>query len=217
MKKKNELSRRQFIRSFVAAAAGLGSSGSFPKIGGPDLDTAGSRIKQYRRLGRTGFEVSDIAFGSAELAEPSLLEAVLDAGVNYIDSSEVYSNGGSERIIGQVIKGMNRSKIFVTTKIKVRANDTKASLLNKAEKCLERLQTDYIDCLMYHGPSSVDDLNNKAFHDTLDELQSRDRVRFRGVSCHGAQWGEVPVSMGHILQAAAQDGRFDVLLLVYNF
>ena len=202
----------------LAAAAGLGARGAHPVFGGfPGLGTSVSRIKEYRILGRTGFKVSDIAFGSAELTEPSLLEAVLNAGVNYIDSSEVYSNGGSERIIGRVIKGRSRSKIFVTTKIKVRENDTKATLLKKAEMCLERLQTDYIDCLMFHGPSSVEDLNSKAFHDTLDELQSRDRVRFRGVSCHGAQWGEVPVSMGHILQAAARDGRFDVLLMVYNF
>ena len=175
------------------------------------------RIKEYRTLGRTGFKVSDIAFGSAELADPSLLQAILDVGVNYIDSSEVYSNGGAERIIGRVLKAVDRRKVFITTKIKVRENDTKSSLLNKAEKCLERLQTDYIDCLMYHGPSTVEDIQNEAFHGAMDELKSRDRVRFRGVSCHGSQWGKVAVPMEQILEAAAQDGRFDVMLLVYNF
>ena len=177
----------------------------------------GSLIKEYRTLGRTGFKVSDISFGSAELAEPSLLRAVLDGGINYIDSSEVYSNGGAERIIGSVLKDVDRSKVFVTTKIKVRENDTMATLLGKAEKCLERLQTEYIDCLMYHGPSTVDDIKSEAYHGALDEMISRGRVRFRGVSCHGAQWREVPVPMERILRAAAEDGRFDVMLLVYNF
>ncbi len=216
--KVRKLSRRQFIKGVLASAAGLGAGNphlTFGAASGQALK--GSRIKRYRVLGRTGFKVSDIAFGSAELTDPSLLRAVLEAGVNYIDSSEVYSNGGSERIIGRVLKGLDRSKVFVTTKIKVRENDTKSSLLNKAERCLERLETDYIDCLMYHGPSAVEDLNNDAFHSALDELRSRDRVRFRGVSCHGSQWGEVPVPMEQILQAAARDGRFDVVLLVYNF
>jgi predicted aldo/keto reductase-like oxidoreductase len=214
----SEFNRRQFLGGLVAALSGLGSHSTRSLFGGiQDAASSGSRIKEYRILGRTGFKVSDIAFGSAELADSSLLRAVLDAGVNYIDSSEVYSNGGAERIIGRVIKSVDRRKVFVTTKIKVSENDTKASLLSKAEKCLERLQTDYIDCLMYHGPSTVEDVNNEAFHGALDELKSRDRVRFRGVSCHGAQWREVPVPMERILTAAAEDGRFDVMLLVYNF
>jgi predicted aldo/keto reductase-like oxidoreductase len=70
---------------------------------------------------------------------------------------------------------------------------------------------------MYHGPSSVEDLKSEAFHRTVAELKSRGRVRFGGVSCHGAQWRDVPVPMERILCSAAADGRFDVLLVVYNF
>lgn len=214
----NDLSRRDFFKRLTTMAAGLlpiGRSLLPGSVQEPASDSA--RISDYRRLGRTGFQVSDIAFGSAELTDPSLLRAILDAGINYIDSSEVYSNGGAERIIGRVLKDVVRSKIFVSTKIKVRKNDTRASLLKKAENCLERLQTEYIDCLMYHGPSTVDDIRSEAFHSALDELKSRGRVRFRGVSCHGSQWRKVQVSVEQILEAAALDGRFDVMLLVYNF
>ncbi len=212
------LSRRRFIGGSILATACAGMDVPhhlFSMPPRPENNSPG--IREFRTLGRTGFEVSDIAFGSAELADASLLEAILDAGVNYIDSSEVYGNGSVERIIGRVIKKRERKDLFVTTKIKVRDNDTQATLLGRAEKCLERLQTDYIDCLMYHGPSTVADVSNKAFHGAIVELKSRGRVRYCGVSCHGAQWRDVPVTMEQILRAGAADGRFDVILLVYNF
>ncbi|MCJ7680617.1 MAG: aldo/keto reductase [Candidatus Aminicenantes bacterium] len=212
------LSRRHFIGGSIATAAcaGLQASRFLPGQGYPSENNE-SGIREFRVLGRTGFKVSDIAFGSAELTDSSLLEAILDTGINYIDSSEVYGNGNSERIIGSVIKKRDRKNLFLTTKIKVRERDTKTTLLGRAEKCLERLQTGYIDCLMYHGPSKGEDLKNEAFHQAVAELRSRGRVRYCGVSCHGAQWGDVPVTMEQILQNAAADGRFDVMILVYNF
>jgi len=96
-----ELSRRRFLGSSAAVLTGIGF-GSRKKLfgSGSSVEENEVKIKEYRTLGRTGFKVSDMAFGAGELAEPALLEAILDAGINYIDTAEGYGRGRSERMIG---------------------------------------------------------------------------------------------------------------------
>ncbi len=213
-----ELNRRRFIGSAVAALAGVGLSARKNLFAADaQAEENGGKIKEYRMLGRTGFKVSDMSFGTGELTEPALLEAILDAGINYIDTAEGYGRGRTERLIGSVIKNRDRKKIFITTKLGLRGDLTKEAIKGRALKCLERLQTDYIDCLMIHMPSRVEHLKTEGFHAAFDELKAEGRVRFRGLSNHGAQWGDVPETMEKVHLAAAEDGRFDVALLVYNF
>ena len=213
-----ELSRRRFLGSSAAALAGAGLSARtklFAEEHTPKTNEV--KIKEYRTLGRTGFKVSDMSFGSGELAEPALLEAILDAGINYIDTAEGYGRGRSERIIGSVIKNRDRKKVFISTKLGLRGDLTKEAIKARALKCLERLQTEYVDCLMIHMPSTVDQLKTEGYHAAFEELKAEGRVRFRGLSNHGAQWGDVPETMEKVHLAAAEDGRFDVALFVYNF
>ncbi len=215
---RKELGRRRFLGSSAAVLAGVGLIARKTLFGANSPTEENEvKIKEYRMLGRTGFKVSDMAFGSGELAEPALLEAILDAGINYIDTAEGYGRGRTERIIGGVIKNRDRKKIFITTKLGLRGDLTKEAIKSRALKCLERLQTDYVDCLMIHMPSKVEQLNTEGYHAAFEELKSEGRVRFRGLSNHGAQWGEVPETMEKVHLAAAEDGRFDVALLVYNF
>jgi aryl-alcohol dehydrogenase-like predicted oxidoreductase len=213
-----ELSRRRFIGSSAAALAGVGFTAR-KKLFGASSPAGESevKIKEYRTLGRTGFKVSDMSFGSGELAEPALLEAILDAGINYIDTAEGYGRGRSERIIGSVIKNRDRKKIFISTKLGLRGDLTKEAIKDRALKCLERLQTSYVDCLMIHNPNPAERLKTEGFHAAFKELKAEERVRFLGLSNHGAQWGDVPDTMEKVHLAAAEDGRFDVALLVYNF
>ncbi len=217
-KQNMRLSRRGFIRGTLTALTGAGLTGipAFAKLA-ESQDFSSLKIKEYRQLGRTGFKVSDIGFGSGELNEPALLEAILDAGVNYIDTAESYSRGGSERNIGEVIRKRDRKKIFISTKLGVRGDATKQQLIEKANKCLERLQTNYVDCLMMHMPSNRQALNHAGYHEAFTELKSQGKVRFRGLSNHGPQWGDVPETMEQVATTAAADGRFDVMLFVFNF
>jgi predicted aldo/keto reductase-like oxidoreductase len=73
--------------------------------------------------------------------------------------------------------------------------------------------------MMIHSAQNVATIKEKGFHDAMSELKSEGRIRFVGISNHGTHWGSLQPeeSMEKILLAAAQDGRFDVMLLVYNF
>jgi predicted aldo/keto reductase-like oxidoreductase len=204
----------------MASLAGLGLSarqGLFGCAVQTIFPPAAAKIKGYRLLGRTGFKVSDIGFGCGELAESTLLEAALDRGINYIDTAENYANGQADRIIGKAIKGRNRKSLFVTTKLGLMGESTKEKFLERARRCLERMQTDYIDCLMMHFPSRIDHLKTEGFHEAARQLKAEGRIRFCGLSNHGSHYEDIPESMEKILLAAAEDGRFDVMLFVYNF
>jgi uncharacterized protein len=216
MSSKKKVTRRSFIGGTMAAAA-AGLNAARRPVFKQENRYAKPEIQDYRKLGRTGFKVSDIGFGSGELADAALLEAILDTGVNYIDTAEGYLRGGSERIIGKVMQKRDRKKVFISTKLGVRKDATESSILDRSGKSLERLQLDYVDCLMIHAPATVEHLKNPAFHNAFARLKADGRVRFCGVSNHGSQWNEVPQKMEEVLLAAAEDGRFDVMLFVYNF
>ena len=219
----SRLDRRGFIRSSFAAAAGLGWAVNKELLGGNhrELQEEQSGVKEYRPLGRTGFKASDIGFGAGNLTDPALFSAALDAGVNYIDTAEHYARGNSERTIGQVIRGRNREKLFITGKLNFGfGKSTKEGLKERAMKCLERLQTDYLDCLMIHMTPSIDQIKHEGYHEAVRELKAEGRVRFTGLSNHGVEHriaGFIKDPMDQIILAAAEDGRFDVVLFTYNF
>ena len=137
--------------------------------------------------------------------------------MNYIDTGESYSRGKSEISIGQAIKGFNRKSLFITTKLRLKDNETKEDILKRAGKCLERLDTEYIDCLMVHNPPSVEMVKYEPFHQACAQLKSGGKLRFVGISSHGGRHGREQATMDKVLLAAAQDGRFAVMLLIYNF
>jgi len=214
------LKRRHFLGAAGAALAGMSLQGKGRLFAAPAAQAASaplSRIKEYRVLGRTGFKVSDVGLGGGEALDPAVIEAALGKGINYIDAAENYYNGQVERAVGQAIKSLDRKSLFISTKFFVPKDATKASLMARARKCLERLHTEYVDCLMMHCPPSSDMLKTPGFHEMIAELKAEGRVRYSGLSQHGAQWNDVSETMEQVLGAAAEDGRFDVALFVYNF
>lgn len=216
----NGISRRNFIRASVTATAGLGIMRSGYIFGDDSEDMAGQRIKEFRILGRTGFKVSDIGFGTGNLSNANVLEAALDTGINYIDTAEHYVRGNSERTIGQVINKRDRTKIFLTTKLNLMGGSSKKKLIARFNKCLERLQTSYADCLMLHMVPTVEQLTHEGYHEAIRELKAAGKVRFTGLSNHGTEHklaGPIKDEMDRIILAAAEDGRFDVVLFTYNF
>jgi len=219
-RKDSGISRRNFIRSSVSAAAGLGLIRGGKLLGQEGVEPTGPKIKEYRNLGRTGFKVSDIGFGAGNLSNPNVLEAALDMGINYIDTAEHYIRGNSERTIGQVISKRDRKKIFLTTKLNMMGGASKEKLITRFNQCLERLQTDYADCLMIHMVPTVEQVTHEGYHEAIQELKAEGKVRFTGLSNHGTEHklaGPIKDEMDKIILAAAEDGRFDVVLFTYNF
>lgn len=205
------VSRRQFLVSGGAVAA----AGGIPRLGIAGEGEEKPHIKRYRTLGRTGFEVSDISIGGAG-REANLYRYAYDHGINYFDTAEGYANGDNERKIGEALQHMDRKKVFVTTKLWIEEKDTTEEILERFGKCQERLQSEYVDALYMHSPLVVPLLDHAGFHEATRKLKADGRIRFVGVSNHGAR-EEGEDAMEKVLVAAAEDGRFDLMLIAYNF
>jgi hypothetical protein len=213
------LGRRIFLKRSLAGVFGAGLAGGrgWTRAAEPapeQIQDGPPKIREFRTLGRTGFRVSDIAAGF--IRDDGVIAAALDAGVNYIDTAEQYP--GHHRIVAKAIAGRDRKSLFLTTKLEVQDDKSKEGFLKRARKCLEELKTDYVDCLMMHMPEKAETLKTEGFHEAMRELKAEGRVRFTGTSHHGSFWYRDPgESMEAVLGAAAEDGRFDVFLLAYNF
>ncbi len=223
MHKEIQFGRRKFLKTAVigmvggslAAKAGwTGNRETAGKYGQEAKDISSLKIKSYRILGRTGFRVSDLGVGQVQ--DEGLMSAMLDAGMNYIDTAESYP--GHHRIVGKVIKGRDRKSIFVTSKMLMEGDISKEGLLKRVYKALEELDTEYIDCMMMHLPNNLETLKAESFHAAMAQLKSEGKIRHVGASHHGSFWFKDPEeTMEKILLAAADDGRFDVFLMAYNF
>ncbi len=211
--KKIAVTRRNFIRLGSLAIGGSALAGTSV------VQAEETKVKNnisLRRLGRTGFMASDVGVGTVGLKEANVIRYAYDKGINYFDTAEGYGGGESERKIGEVMKYMQRDKIFITTKLHISAKESEESIIERFEKSRKRLQTDYVDCLYMHSVKKISLLDHKAFHAATDKLKKQGKLRFIGISSHGAG-GKNDDTIEKVMTAAAEDGRFDVVLFVYNF
>ncbi|MFC1557198.1 aldo/keto reductase [candidate division KSB1 bacterium] len=226
MKKTTGIDRRNFLKTTFAGAC----AASVFYVNGNEKDhlvktgwnaKQVSGIREYRTLGRTGFKVSDIGYGAGMNPDAAVMDQGLKRGINYIDTAEHYANGQSEKRIGEILHRHDRKSIFITTKLNIsRGVQTKETIKARYMKCLERMKTNYADCLMIHMTPDVAQVKHEGFHAAYQELKSENKARFLGLSNHGWEqsiYGAMSVRMEDVILAAVDDGRFDVALFVYNF
>ncbi len=210
--------RLSWVRTWVGLLAALvltvctaqSQSGAGTELAGstaPGSPPAGPRIRQYNVLGKTGLKVSDIGFGTANTADPELVEYALDLGINYFDTAEGYGRGSSESAIG-IVAAKRRAEMVICTKLEIDARTTIEDILTRAEACLGRLQTGYIDILMIHGGSSQA-VSNPAVYAAFDTLKARGKIHFCGLSHHGPN---ISGELAPLIEA----GKIDVILCSYD-
>jgi 1-deoxyxylulose-5-phosphate synthase len=151
----------------------------------------------YRLLGRTGVRVSPLCLGAMNFGgatdEPDairMVHAALDAGINFVDTADVYNAGDSERVVGKALSG-RRDKVVLATKVHGRTglgpNDqgnSRLHILRACEASLRRLGTDYIDLYQVHRPSPEIPVDETL--GALTDLVRAGKVRYIGCSTHPA-------------------------------
>jgi diketogulonate reductase-like aldo/keto reductase len=107
------------------------------------------------------------------------IKYALELGYTHIDTAEIYTSGHMEELVGQAIRGHQREKLFITTKVKP-ANLRYQDVLDSFAGSLKRLRTDYVDLYLIHWPNSSIPLED-SFR-ALNQLVDRGQVRHLGVS-----------------------------------
>lgn len=158
----------------------------------------------YQLLGDTGLLVSELCMGTMTFGgdgywkhigeqtqdeADELIQTAIDAGVNFIDTANIYSYGQSERILGQSLRnlGISRDEVVVASKVRGAMDDgpnqqglSRYHVMHSVDRSLERLKLDHLDILYVHGVDSI--MPVEEIMHTLNDLVASGRVRYLGVS-----------------------------------
>lgn len=156
----------------------------------------------YRTLGRTGLYVSELCLGTMTFGGKGYWEAIgqlgqdvvdrlvaraIDAGINFIDTADIYSFGESETLLGHALKHHTREHLVVASKVRAFMGEepnnvglTRHHIMNSVEGSLRRLGTDYLDLYQIHGYDALVPLDETLR--ALDDLVRQGKVRYIGAS-----------------------------------
>ena len=151
---------------------------------------------EYRTLGRTGIKVSPLclgammfgAWGTQDHDESiRIIHAALDAGINFVDTADVYSFGESEEIVGKALAKTKRHKVVLATKVHGQMGkdpnaqgNSRRWIMAECDNSLRRLGTDYIDLYQIHRPSPETDVDETL--GALTDLVRAGKIRYFGSS-----------------------------------
>ena len=155
---------------------------------------------EYRAFGRTGVKVSELCLGAMMFGGPTeerdsipIIDAALDAGINFIDTANVYSRGRSEEVVGAALRGgSKRDRVFLASKVHGRMDDddpnaqgnSRRHILAQCEASLRRLGTDWIDLYQIHRPEPGVPIDETLR--ALDDLVHQGKIRYIGFSTFAA-------------------------------
>jgi aryl-alcohol dehydrogenase-like predicted oxidoreductase len=190
---------------------------------------------EYKTLGNTGLLVSTLCLGTMtfhggsgfwskigtvdQAGADGLIKSSLDAGINFFDTADVYSEGESEKTLGQSLKNLNiaRKDVVIASKVYGRTgpgrNDVGASrghIMDAVEASLERLQTDHIDLYQIHGNDTITPIDETLR--ALDTLVQQGKVRYIGVS----NWLAWKIAKALTISDFRNLARFDTLQAYYS-
>jgi len=211
----NNIDRRGFLRTGIAGTAGMMAfSPSFIN------DSPGAQENDVisRTLGKTGLKIPVISFGVMRADNPGLCKAAYEKGIKLFDTAHGYQNGNNETMLGNVLKEYPRDSFFLATKIKLIGLDkegkptnqtTTEDFLEKFSISLSRLQMDHVDILYVHNIENPAVLTCKPVIKALKKLRKEGKIRVAGFSTHRNETA--------MINAAAENGEWDVILTSYNF
>ena len=154
---------------------------------------------EYRQLGKSGFKVPELCFGAgtfgtkgeffeawgqtSEDEAKRIIDICMDAGLNFFDTADIYSNGGSETALGKAIKHHKRKDVLISTKSTFRFGDgpndvgsSRYHLIQSVQRSLKRLGTDYIDVYHLHGFDATTPVEETL--NTLDKMVREGMIRY---------------------------------------
>src|SRR3954466_6759186 len=151
---------------------------------------------EHRTLGRTGTKVSPLCLGAMMFGAWGetdhdecirIIHRALDAGINFIDTADVYSRGESEEIVGKALRGGRRDNVVLATKVHGKMGDdpnafgnSRRWIVKEVDNSLRRLRTDWIDLYQIHRPEADTDIDETL--GALSDLVPQGKVRYVGSS-----------------------------------
>src|SRR4030042_233493 len=198
------MGRRKFIKTISSTLLGIATP-NILKVRSSLGKSEKVTNLEYRTLGKTGLKVTVVSMGVMNCSDPAVLLRAFDLGINFYDTADCYMHGRNEEMVGKAFEG-KREKLFIQTKVH---NHDEKKMRASVERSLQRLRTDYIDVLVWHGHSSPEEVSDLKLFEFMSMMKKEGKVRFTGFSAHR--------NMAPLLKEAAKSNLHDVALVSYNF
>lgn len=202
------MQRREFLRRSAQATLGAYALGLGADALAEDADSE-PRVRRFKKLGRTGLEISDISMGTSRTRRAKIVRHAFERGINYFDTAESYQNGAAETAVGEALHDV-RDKVFIASKTVAEPSDRQAQLMDRLHASLRRLRTDHIDVYFNHAVNQLARLENDEWYAFAEKAKQQGKIRFTGMSGHGGNLIEC-------LDYAIDNHLVDVILAAYNF
>jgi len=177
---------------------------------------------QYRRLGHSDLEVSEISLGSwltygvgveADAAR-RCLDAAFDAGINFIDTANVYGRGAAETFLGEALSGRPRDSYILGTKVYFPMSDSdrglsRGQIRKQLDASLQRLRTDHVDLYQCHRYDSATPLEETM--EALSEAVRAGKVRYLGFSEWPADKIRAAIDLSDMVPFASSQPQYSLL------
>ena len=208
----NNLSRRKFLSGSALALTPIALN-RFDLPASMAAATLQSNKIITRKLGKTGIEIPIVSMGVMNADNPAVVKASYEAGVRFFDTAAGYQMGRNEEMVGQVIKDLGvRKNVFIQTKLHVpklpEADAVAKQILVDFDNCLKRLQMDYVDIFLVHGPT-IEEMNAPGVKQAMAEVKKLKKARHIGVSTH--------MDQANIINDITKNGFYDAVTVSYNF
>lgn len=177
---------------------------------------------KYNRLGKSDLKVSEIALGTMSLpyteikTSEQILDIAVDAGINYIDTADLYDKGENEILLGKWLKKKKRDDLIVATKVGNKWLEdgsgwewaaTKKYIMNEVDNSLRRLQVDYIDLYQLHGGIIEDPIDEIV--EAFERLKTQGKIREYGISSIRPNVIQQYLERSHIINIMMQYSLLD--------
>ena len=208
-----EMTRRRFLQTAAAGSVVVA-------VGQTAWAAETSNQMPFRTLGRTKERISAIGLGGFHIGQPKdeqesiqIIRRAIDSGINFMDNSWDYHNGGSEVRMGKALRDGYRQKVFLMTKIDGRTKDSAARQIDES---LQRLQTDHVDLMQFHEIIRMEDPDrifaSGGAMEAMQEAKRSGKVRYIGFTGH-----KDPLVHLRMLDIAAEhDFLFDAVQMPLN-
>lgn len=206
-------SRKEFILKTVTGIAGVGLLSQVP-------EAAERPEVHFRKLGKSGIDVTPLCFGAPRTNEESLIKYALQKGINFIDTGRSYGNGNNEKLVGKSVTSI-RKDVIIQSKIRLDdselpsrgkgkkgAEEIRLALSSKLEASLKALNTSYIDIMLYHDAADENLLFHSETMKYFGDMKRSGIIRACGFSTHNDY-------MNLILRNNSE-GFYDVVMVPFN-
>ncbi|MCU4156549.1 aldo/keto reductase [Carboxylicivirga sp. A043] len=212
------MNRRKFITKTGQSLALLNMTGLVQAS--PDSKTIHNDVAPeeviYRTLGRTGLQVPIVSMGVMNANIPGLIVRSYDKGIRLFDTAWYYQNGMNEKMLGEALdKHQLRDDVKIVTKIYLKETERdlyqpeiKQLFIERFEESLRRLKTDYVDVLIHHAVSTVEEQNNPYILEAMEELKAAGKFKYSATSLHGDD--------AALIDDVREKGFYDIIMVMFN-